>query len=142
VRNLRGRADELPLAASLSDQVSNLRVMIGEVRSAHRATPDGQAPASFDHAQVEAGFARVLEAIGSTLEEYREHLHNNNPRVSLINDSRGEWATMYKIDATLAEILAAARDPDWTLDAARLDTIQDALARLQTLARQLPEFLH
>ncbi len=39
VRNLRGRADELPLAASLSGQVSNLRVAIGEVRSAAAPPP-------------------------------------------------------------------------------------------------------
>jgi signal transduction histidine kinase len=142
VRNLRGRADELPLAASLSGQVSNLRVAIGEVRSARSATFDGHSPAGVDVAQIERQFLKDLQTVRSTLEEYRDHLNNNNPRVSLINDSSGEWETVPKIDAALARIAKAAQVPAWIDDADSLDTIHTELELLQELARKLPEFLH
>jgi signal transduction histidine kinase len=142
VRNLRGRADELPLAASLSGQFSNLRVTIGEVRSARGAARDGEPTWGIDEERIERQFADDLLTIRSTLQEYREHLDNNNPRDSLINDSRDEWATVHKIDAALDQIGQAAHDPGWIADPARLETIHDALDRLQRLARELPEFLH
>jgi signal transduction histidine kinase len=142
VRNLRGRADELPLAASLSGQVSNLRVAISEVRSARSATFDGHSPAGVDNAEIERHFLMDLEDIRSTLEDYRDQLENNNTSESLINDSTGEWATVPKIDAALARIAKAARVPAWVDDAASLDTIHNELELLQELARKLPEFLH
>jgi two-component system, NtrC family, sensor kinase len=142
VRSLSGRADELPLAASLSGQVSNLRVAIAQVPEARGVQADHAGEREVDLERIEQDFAADLKTVRVTLDDYRDHLENNNPQDSLINDSRGEREIVLKIDASLDQIMRAAGEPGWLNDPVRLDTVHAALDRLQGLAGELPEALH
>jgi signal transduction histidine kinase len=141
-RSLSGRADELPLTAALSKQVSDLRVIVGEVRSARNATADGSTPAALDAEATAARFDEHLQEMRATLREYREQLLGNNSRDSRINDSQGERETVPKIEASLDRLAEAQGGADWTSDATRLATIQIELECLQELSWELPSFLH
>jgi two-component system NtrC family sensor kinase len=140
VRSFRGRADELPLATAMSKQVSDLRVIVGEVRGARTAGADRGAAS--DSESLPEQFDDHLLAIRATLDQYREHLEGNDPEDSAINDSHEEWETMHKIDAAMGRIVDATVDATWDHDAARLETIQVELDRLQELSWELPSFLH
>jgi two-component system, NtrC family, sensor kinase len=140
VRSFRGRADELPLATAMSGQVSDLRVIVGEVRGARSAAAG--LLTGLDFRALESQFSGHLQAVRSTLEQYREHLVGNDPEDSAINDSHEEWETVHKIDASLAQVVDATADAAWTSEEARLETIHVALDRLQALSWELPSFLH
>src|SRR4051812_44134006 len=99
VRSLSGRADELPLAAALSGQVSDLRVALAQAAPNQRATVE--VPADVPAAEFCVAFVQGVANLRKILGEYREHLENNNPLDSLINDSRGERETVLKIEAVL-----------------------------------------
>jgi signal transduction histidine kinase len=143
VRGLSGRATELPLAADLGRQISDLRVIVGEVRSARHASADGDAPHGPDRDVMTGRFAKHLQDLRTTLENYREQLlDGNSPDDLRINDSRGERATVHKIDASLERVVEAVADEDWIADTMRLETIHAELERLQQLAWELPSFLH
>jgi two-component system NtrC family sensor kinase len=142
VRSLSGRATELPLAAALSKQVSDLRVITAEVRSARAASPDAGHPGGIDRKAVTDNFDERLGELRDTLEEYRDQLVGNDPEDSRINDSRGEWKTVHKIDASVERIIEAAGAGDWIADATRLETVHAELERLQELSWELPSFLH
>lgn len=140
VRSLSGRADELPLAAALSSQVSDLRVALAQNALKQ---PAGVGPPSAEGlAEFSAAFVRGVANLRKILGEYRAHLENNNPLDSLINDSRGERETVLKIEAALDEIVFALRGDDWFADGDRVDTVHAELDRLQDLAEQIPKVLH
>ncbi len=122
VRSLSSRATELPLAAELSKQVSDLRVFLGELH----------------HAELE----KRLRDARSTLEDYRAELTGNDPHDSRINDSSGEWRTVRKIDASLERIAEVSADGTWVSDSRRRQALRSELEVLQDLSWQLPEFLH
>src|SRR3954469_7836501 len=76
VRSLSGRADELPLAAALSSQVSDLRVALAQVAPQQPARVG--LPSDVGSAEFSAAFVRGVANLRKILAEYREHLENNN----------------------------------------------------------------
>jgi two-component system NtrC family sensor kinase len=142
VRSLRGRAAELPLAATFRRQVTDLRLMVAEARGA-----SDDRPAKLDRDALARRFAQTLQAVRVTLSSYRDQLIDNddpeeNSEDSLINDSRDEWETVHKIDASLDQIVEASADLAWIADDARLETMHAELDTLQNLSWTLPSFLH
>jgi two-component system, NtrC family, sensor kinase len=142
VRSLSGRANELPRAAELSEQVSDLRVIIGEIRSARGTGNQEDRPAEFDLETLSARFEDHVYAIRSKLVSYREQLLVNDRDDTAITDSRDEWDTVRKIDDSLQRITDTASDDGWISDGNRLETIHVELEHLQDLSWKLPSFLH
>jgi len=138
VRSLSNRGDELPLAALLSRQVSDLRVDLGEL------PVDANDPATIQQRRaVMARFATSLTTMRATLLTYRAHLVNNDFLDSgVIKDSRDEWETVHKINASLDRIADATKAPDWLAGEVPRQLVRGELARLQALSWDLPSFLH
>ena len=142
VKSLSGRANELPRAAQLSEQVSDLRVIIGEIRSAQGSRTDGELAADLDRDTLAETFADHVQEIRSKLVSYRDQLLVNDRDDSAITDSHEEWETVRKIDALLERIVDASKGGGWITDAARLESIHAELEQLQVLSWKLPSFLH
>jgi two-component system, NtrC family, sensor kinase len=145
VRSLRGRAEELPVAGALARGVSDLRVIIGEVRSVRSVSMQGFTLLPLDHDLMAHEFDTRLSEVGDTLKQYRQQLielAKDNPNASRINDSSAEWETVHKIDKSLERIFDASLDGQWLTNDAKLDVLHVELNRLQLLTWELPSYLH
>lgn len=138
VKNLSGRASELPLADTLGQQVSELRVMLAEVR-ARAPRSEGDVPLS-DREQTDRHeyFDRHISTIRRTLLTYRAELLGNDEQKSRINDSREEWKIVRRIQNALSHIDQATVDPQWLAQRENLDAVYGEIEGLQALARELP----
>ena len=148
VKTLSWRAEELPLAASLSRQVSELRMTISELRGLRaRAFPYSAVDSAVDDVplrvwMVRDQFRSELSDVEETLDEYRTQLHSSVRDGSPIADNQQEWTTLHKIEAALQRVHQANRDVDWMLDDAKVGRLTTELAQLQALSAELPSHLH
>ncbi|MEX0675443.1 MAG: ATP-binding protein [Pirellulales bacterium] len=144
-RSLRGRAEELPVAGDLARGVSDLRVIIGEVRSVRNVSMQGFMLLEPNRDLIARRFDAQLDDVGRTLEKYRQQLielAQDNPNASRFNDSSAERETVQKIDKSLDRILDASLDGEWVTNDAKLDMLYMELDRLQALTWELPSYLH
>lgn len=154
-RSLRGRAEELPVAGDLARGVSDLRVIIGEVRSVRNVSMQGFMLLEPNRDLIARRFEARLSDVDRTLEKYRQQLielAKDNPNASRLNDSSAEWETVRKIEKSLDRILDASFDDQWlthhALDGqwltkdAKLDQLHWELETLQALTWELPSYLH
>ncbi len=145
VRSLRGRAEELPLAGALARGVSDLRVILGEARSARNFGLQGFTLLEPDRDQLAGQFDARLSDVEHTLGDYRQQLVElvaDNPNASRINDSSAEWRTVHKIEKSLATISDVSLGGGWVTSDARLDQLHVELENLQELTWELPSYLH
>ncbi len=143
-RSLRGRAEELPVAGELARGVSDLRVIIGEVR-ALRNVSMGFPLMPLDRDLAVSRFTTRLEEVQETLKYYRlqlEELAKDNPNASRINDSSAEWQTVHKIEGSLEKIVDASLDGQWPTSDSKLEVLNAELDRLQAFTWELPSYLH
>ena len=142
VRDLRGRADELPLAQDISKHTSDLRVIVGEVRGARAAAAGDDLTVGIDQKRAAERFADLLVEVMSTVDEYREKLAGDNPEDSRINENQEEQETIRKIDDSLARIVDATSGATWIGRPTVLETVHAELEQMQSLSWELPSFLH
>jgi two-component system NtrC family sensor kinase len=146
VRSLRGRAEELPVAGELARGVSDLRVIVGEARSArHVVNMQGEPLLPLENPFLTHRFSEGLRQVRGTLESYRQQLielAKDNPHASAINDSSPEWETVHKIERSLARVTDTALESNWPGDERRLDELSKELEHLQQLTWILPSYLH
>jgi len=142
VRCLSGRANELPLAATLGRQIGDLRITLSEVRGLRQATDAEEHPPEIDSRKEQQRFLDGMQAIQATLASYRKELENNDEAKSEINESRDEWKTVGKIQDALADFGRINADEDWLLDDSRIAAANETLGHLQNLTLELPSYLH
>ncbi len=144
VKTLSWRASELPLAMKLGRQVSELRIVLGELRGLRSQAPshpsDEGMPLRIWMARSQ--FRTQLSAVEENLAQYRGELDSNVRDGSPIADNQKEWATLHKIEATLRQVREADRDINWMLDDAKVGRLNSELEQLQALAVELPSHLH
>lgn len=144
VKTLSWRAEELPLAAQLSRQVSELRITISELRGLRART----FPYSdLDDVPLKVWLVRdqfrgELGEVEETLADYRTQLQTSVRDGSPIADNQKEWTTLHKIEAALQRVREANRDVDWMLDDVKVGRLNTELAQLQVLSTELPSHLH
>ncbi len=151
-RSLRGRAEELPVAGELAQRVSDLRVVVGEVRSVRDARNQNMGILNMgidllplDEDRLAREFGLGLDDVHATLETYRRHLRElekDNPNASHINDSSNERETVRKIEASLERIFDASIDGQWLSNDEVLAKLARELDLLQDLTFELPSYLH
>lgn len=144
VKNLSWRAVELPLAAELSQQVGDLRIMLSELRGLRgrrfpHAEPDGMSLRAW---MVRDEFAAELADVEYTLQEYCGQLDSRIRDGSPIADTEQEWETVHKIEEALARVHEANHDQDWILNDVKVDLLDSELEHLQRLVTDLPSYLH
>jgi len=136
VRSLSSRSSELPLASALSQQVSDLRVTLSELRGKERvAATNGRATSPKQ-------FANDFLGLEDMLDLYRQELRGNDEGDTQISDNQGEWLTVHKIEDCLARIQRAAIDPGWLASQGKAELVRRELELLQSLSAELPSYLH
>lgn len=144
VKSLSWRAVELPLAAQLSHEVGELRIMLGELRGlrASRFPQDGSEGMALRAWMVRDQFAAKLHDVESTLDAYRGQLERKIRDGSPIADNQQERETVHKIEAAIGRVHQSNRDQDWILDDVKVDQLDSELERLESLVAELPSYLH
>ena len=144
VNSLSWRVNELPLAAELSRDVSDLRITLGELRGLRVNTfPDTHRDlVPMRVRMVRDQFRCGLDEVDQTLARYRDQLAGEMRADPRISNHQREQETAHKIEAQLARIRQANRDEDWMLDNVKIGWLDVELEQLQTLATELPSHLH
>ena len=150
VKSLSSRVSELPLAAELSRHVCDLRVTLGELQGLHttyRLQPGGIVPSNAERRPSRLWLARdlfrsQLDAAAETLDRYRRQLDHELLADYQIADNEPEHETVAEIEEALQNVRAACNEPNWMLEDDKISRLDNTLARLQTLAWQLPSHLH
>jgi signal transduction histidine kinase len=141
VKSLSGRSTELPLAAELSQQVSDLRVTLSSVRTG-RDLPVGVQDVPLDNQLLRERFRMNLQAFKETLDRYRGQIDQIEDRPdSKIGDDREERATLAKIEGVLAQISRIDVSQDWVLDEVKVSDLATEVDELHLLAAELPSHL-
>ncbi len=138
VKSLRSRADELPLATALSQQMSDLRTVL-VAANAERLSGEVLQPET-THKLIEEEFQVRFLAVENTLAEYRRQLATNDDE--RIGDTEQELGTASEIDQSLAKIAALTTGSSWGIDRTVSQQLNLELERAQTLTAQLPSHLH
>jgi signal transduction histidine kinase len=144
VNGLSWRTSELPLAAELNQHVSDVRITLSELRGLRVNTfPD----TSRDLVPMRVRMARdqfrcQLDEVYETLDRYREQVAGERRTDPRISDHGREEETVHKIETQLDRIREANRDEDWMLDNVKISWLDVELEKLQSLATELPSYLH
>ena len=137
VKSISRRAQELPLATDLAQNVSDLRVTLGLTRRVHKfPTEDG-----YDRPLLRTQFRAQLLAVNESLRRYRDQLRISEKADLPIGDSRRERETVGKIRGALQRIAELNREEDWMLDEVQVEQLGEELEQLHLLSGELPSFL-
>ncbi len=137
---VKARATELPLAAELALNVSQLRVTLSEMRGSNEIAGSSM-DSNFDPQLVRERFRTDLMAVRGSLRRYKEQLDRGNSGDTLLTDDRRERETVQKIEATLDRIEALDHDEAWVLQSLKDGTLKAELAELQELTSELPTYM-
>lgn len=139
VKSLRARADELPLATTLLQQVSDLRATAAGAR-AERWSPDLPGE-RLDLGLLDVQFRSRFDAAADTLQQYRHQLlaDEGDDRIGGIGQ---EEAVARQIRSALDRVDALTRGTEWGIDELKHEALGAELEQLQTLAVELPGHLH
>jgi two-component system, NtrC family, sensor kinase len=142
VNSLSWRVSELPLAAELSRHVSGLRITIGELRGSRLNTylDSRRDPATIQ--LVREQFCSQLDEVDRTLTRYRDQLANEDQADPGISNHEREQETLQRIETQLKRIRTANSDEDWMLDNVKIGWLDVEIEKLQSLASELPSYLH
>jgi two-component system NtrC family sensor kinase len=139
VKSLRARADELPLATMLSQQVSDMRTTVAAVH-ADRWAVELPSQAVGD-SLLDERFRTYFDAAQQTLREYREQLLADEGD-DRIGDIRKEEEVAAQIQQSLDRIALLIDSSRWGIDELTHDGLNLELEQLQTLSAELPSYLH
>jgi signal transduction histidine kinase len=138
VKSLRARADELPLATKLLQQVSDLRATAA---GAHLVRWGPELPAEAADLGLSEQFKSRFDAVAQTLQNYRVQLLADEAD-DRIGDIGPEENVANHIGQALDRIAVMTAETRWGIDEVKHEALIDELETLQTLAAQLPSHLH
>lgn len=157
VKSLSARSAELPLASQISQNVSDLRVVLSQAKERLEFPGGGrglindeesESQTHFWHMQIlRSQYHERYDELVSSLEEYRRQLDlsidEGDPR---LGDDSNERQTLAQIDAVLDSIAGGPLNDrlqeDWLLDPSRISTLRDKVDQLSDLVAALPSHLH
>ncbi len=142
-KNIRARSVELPLAADLSEHVSELRSFVWK--------HDREDPILLGFRTVDSeifhvtGLNQRLERLQESLERYRSQLENTEIKDPRFADKSLEFEFAEKFDASLREIRCLVEEGRWSQSAkmkfSMLDGMKEKLEELQSHTAELPVYM-
>jgi len=141
-RGLRSRAAELPTAARLAQQVSDLRVAAAELRSLGQWNLADNPAAPLATKALDAQFDHHLEQIRKTLSHYRDQLKASDAADSQLSETQVEWESFTQLEEKVASVAKLAENHNWFAQSDASTQMIDSLFALQQLAGELPRHLH
>lgn len=137
-KSVSHRANELPLAADLTNSVSALQITASQIlsSSAHR---DANQP---DPYGLRTKFRDQLAAAQLAVRQYREQLQTTGQGDPIFDDNRVEFRTLAAIELQLAEVEQATHPELWMHSGINPLQVNDDLLHLSDLCSELPDHLH
>ena len=133
-KSIRNRANELPIAATLAQNVSDLRVVFSQI-----APPrDFESFVVDQPRHLEVDFRQSLQKLNRTLDDYIYQLKETGGTTSGIADTSNEQETVRDI---LRSIRFIEEQQSWSFLLENKDFILDELDRIQLSVGQLPGFM-
>jgi two-component system, NtrC family, sensor kinase len=142
VKGLRGRASELPLAAQLSRDVAEARMILSEAQGWLDIDSLEPVAAAEQLERLQIQFGRKLSSVRHHLRRYRLELAGNDESDDTINDSRDEWHTVRRMETTLQATIDSTRRDFWLADPEQTEAVAEELLHFQELCAEAPSFLH
>ena len=140
VKSLSSRANELPLATTLIQEASELRLLIDDLPRIHVSEfPDnelGQSDESL-HLEIEKHIAIIVD----TIDSYQEQIKHNEQLKTRFYASRNERARLDGFADTFARVTAIAGDRGWLRNPAQTASLARECTALQSSAFELPTSL-
>lgn len=142
VKSISRRADELPFATALGQQVTDLRVTLTEIDQLHNLYRTSSQKPVTRYPILREQFGLSLQTFEQTLIQYRKQLRGNEWNASGIGHGHKERQTAHRIESILSHIEGITRDPDWIIDETEVEQIDKDLQSLQQFSVELPSYLH
>jgi two-component system, NtrC family, sensor kinase len=144
VNSLSWRVSELPLAADISRNVSDLRITVGELRGLRvNPFPDIHNDLLPERVpEIRDKFYSQLDEMDLSLARYREQLATEAKADPLISDHGREEETLQEIEKQKNLIRLTYGREDWMLDKINIVWLDGELIKLQILSEKLPSHLH
>jgi signal transduction histidine kinase len=139
LKSLRARADELPLANALLQQVSDMRAMAASVPA--QRFSDTLRGVDLDLGVLDEQFKPHFEAAVRTFTQYYSSLQADEGD-DRIGDIRQEEQLALEIHAAFDRIAVLTGGAEWGTNQVNKDALGVELAHLQTLVAKLPSHLH
>lgn len=150
-KSIRSRSSELPLAASLGQKVSELRITFFryslfkqlEDSGMTNRGPLGPSISGFvdDEISLRQQFLFDLEQVNLALKEYEQQLDENVASGWMLSDIRREKSTVDELKQTLATVAVDFAQADWIFNNTNRITLDQELVDLQEQVTLLPGFL-
>ena len=152
-KSIRTRAGELPLAAKLSEKVSELRVtflrfsLFNQLanRRVYGGIPSSVGPSLSglvdDEISVRQEFLFDLEQVNLALIDYQAQLEENVKEGRMLSDVGREKMTVEELQSILSRIAADFARSDWVFTDTNRIALDQALMQLQEQVTLLPGFL-
>jgi two-component system, NtrC family, sensor kinase len=144
VRSLRTRVAELPVAAQLSCEVGELRMVVSRLRGL-RSNSFSLGTPSVGSSELElcrSDFHNKLLQTGLTLGQYQSRLECKLRQGLPITENKKEWETVDRIETVLDRIHETETRSQWMVDLESVAALEADLKILQALASELPSHLH
>lgn len=150
VNSLSWRVIELPVAAELSQHVSDMRITIGELRGIRY---NGIRYAGTDFSGIRRDqvpmevllcrdqFRQQLKEAKDTLVKYCDQLESEQQADTRMANIKRELDTAAEIEKAIKKVIEADRDEDWVFND-KVDWLNAELENLQALVATLPSHLH
>ena len=142
-KSTKERSSELPVAASLGQQVSELRSLLWELNQPETS-------GDFESFLYQRNFSRVrvktkLQSVEQALEKYRsvlENSHAHDPRIADNDEELSFVAEFRKGLDRIAFIIDEQHGNDWVFNRQQIfSPLEEELSNLQQLATDLPVFM-
>jgi signal transduction histidine kinase len=140
VKSLSSRANELPLATTLIQESTELRLLIDDLPRSHIAdSANGELGPS--DVTLQTAVAQHIATIIGTIDTYREQIKHNEQLKTRFYASRNERTKLETFAATFARVADIARDQGWLRNPAQIAVLARECVALQALAFELPTSL-
>ena len=138
-KSIRQRANELPLTADLSRQVSDLRVSFSRIQAPESFAPFGHT-VIHDSVSLPEFYFR-LDDVENALNRYSHQLENSAANNLLITDNSEELQTVAHLREALNTIREETRRNEWRQEHWVYSDLNDRLVQFHDKVRLLPDFL-
>ncbi len=140
-KTIRSRANELPLAANLSQKVSDLRSAFWQ--DTPSTTGGAFQPAIHGNSFQQLSFNNRMEAVKEALKDYRSRLETVDHSDSVISDNRKELEFVSRFETSLIEIDHIVSHGEWVFRPnVPREKLNIAIEQLQEETSQLPGFMN
>ena len=143
-KNIRARSVELPLAADLSEHVSELRSFVWKVDARPKVDFAGM-PTVVDSDIYVGGLLRRLDQLHESLDRYHAQLETHEIKDPRFADKSKEYEFVAKFEISLKEIRCIVEEGNWSQSEKMrfplLDGMKEQLEELQSHTAELPVFM-